>query len=132
MNQKFQLIILIILIKNEKALKLFEIYSVNIWTELIKAGHKIKFEEFEELYKKRASEYHNTILHDYNEGYIKYIEKAGAHKYCPKLGMAFSIIITGHKNPFLAMRADWEFALKLKHFYKNFLKDLMDKYEIVL
>lgn len=107
----------------EKASKLFEIYSLNI----VPRFNKIKWEEFEKLYKKRFLEYHKH-LQEYDPEYIK---KTDINKYLPGLGMAFSINFIGYKNPFLAEKAQWEFLLKLKHLYKNFSKDLMDKYEIV-
>lgn len=112
----------------EVSLILSKIYFPNILVRLIKKGYEINGGEFEDLFKKRAIEYH-SYLQEYDPEYIKKID---INKYLPSLGKAFSINFVGYKSPSIILKAHVIFTSKLKHFYGKFLKNIVEKYEIVL
>jgi hypothetical protein len=105
---------------------LFETYSINILVRLLGKGYKVNWQEFEVLFKKRAIEYHQ-YLQEYDPEYIKKKDV----NYLSGLGKAFSINLVGWKSLAIIVMADWSFVSKLKYIGK-FLKDIAEKYEIVL
>jgi len=109
------------------SLSLFKIYLPNIIVKLIQRGYRFDWQEFEDLFKKRAQEYQQQ-LREYDPEYLKKID---INSYLPGLGKSFSINLVGYKSPPLILKAHVKFVMKLKHFYGKFLKDIMKKYEIV-
>jgi len=112
----------------EVSLTLSKIYFPNILVRLIKKGYEINGKEFEDLFKKRAMEYHQ-YLQEYDPEYVK---KTDVNKYLPGLGKAFSINFVGYKSPSIILKAHVMFTLKLKYFYGKILKNIIEKYEILL
>jgi hypothetical protein len=106
---------------------LFETYSTNILVRLLGEGYKVDWEEFWGLFNKRAIEYH-PYLQEYDPEYIKTID---INKYVPGLGKAFSMNFVGYKNAIIIYIAHWGFVSKIRYIGR-FLKDIAEKYEIVL
>lgn len=111
----------------ETSFKLFEIYSANIILRLNGEGYKIDFDEFEQLLKKRAIEYHQ-YLKEYNPEFIK---KTNPNNYIPSLGKAFSLNFIGCNDPVVIYAVHLEFVRKIQFIYNKFLKELSEKYEII-
>lgn len=112
----------------EVADMLFEIYCMNIWIRLLGKGYKVNPEEFMVLFNERAAKY-RQYLKEYDP---KHIGEMDINKYPLGLGKAFSMNFIGHKDPAIFCQADLMFVSKIKSIYGSFLKDIVEKYEIVL
>lgn len=106
---------------------LFDIYCQNIWVRLIGKGYKGNWQEFELLFTKRATEYHQYL----QEFAPEYIKKMDIDKYPHGLGKAFSMNFVGYEHPVIYFQADHMFISKLSNIVK-YLKEIAEKYEITL
>jgi len=111
----------------EVASVLFETYSINILLRLTGTRYKVDWQEFMVLFDKRATEYHE-YLQEYDPERLKNIDS----NYLPRLGKAFSGYFVGCKDPAVIYQADGMFVLKLRYFYGEFLKKIVQEYEITL
>jgi hypothetical protein len=106
---------------------LFTTYSINILVRLLGKGYKVEPQEFDVLFEKRAIEYHQYL----QEFDAEYIKKKDINKcYLAGLGKAFSMNLVGYVDPVIMSQANHMFISKLEHIYGEFLRHIVEKYEI--